>query len=104
MMPRLATFPLVLLVLPARGRGVRVDAATPQDVAAYLTAHNTVRAQHGAEDLVWNETLANAAQSWVNSCKFKHSGGSLGPYGGTPRSQPLDVHAGAYTGASFGLL
>jgi hypothetical protein len=31
------------------------------DEKAYLTAHNTVRAQHNAAALVWNQTLSNAA-------------------------------------------
>ncbi|PIL27964.1 transporter [Ganoderma sinense ZZ0214-1] len=79
MMPRLATLPLVLLALLA-GCGVAAD-TSPQDVAAYLTAHNTARAEHGAKGLGWNETLANAALWWVSKCKFQHSGGSLGPYG-----------------------
>ena len=53
------------------------------DIQAYLSAHNTVRAQHGASPLTWNNTLANAAQKWANGCVFQHSGGSLGPFGGT---------------------
>ncbi|PIL27968.1 transporter [Ganoderma sinense ZZ0214-1] len=81
MMPRLATLPLVLLGLLA-SYGAGVDAATSQaDINAYLAAHNTVRAQHGAKNLAWDESLASAAQTWVNKCKFQHSGGSLGPYG-----------------------
>ena len=51
------------------------------DIDTYLSTHNTVREAHGAVDLVWNDTLATAAQSWANGCVFKHSGGSLGPYG-----------------------
>jgi uncharacterized protein YkwD len=47
-----------------------------------LSAHNSVRAQHGAAALTWNNTLADAAQQWADGCKFVHSGGSLGPYGG----------------------
>ncbi|KAM5541308.1 hypothetical protein V8D89_004862 [Ganoderma adspersum] len=85
MMLRLATslfsLPAVLLALLAAGPGAVEAATSAADVAAYLAAHNTVRAQHGAANLVWNETLAGAAQSWVNKCKFQHSGGSLGPYG-----------------------
>lgn len=52
------------------------------DIAAYLTTHNTIRAQHGAVDLVWNETIASAAEKWASGCVFEHSGGSVGPYGG----------------------
>ena len=61
--------------------------ATPQsDIDAYLKGHNTVRAQHGAVALTWDENLASKAQQWANGCVFKHSGGSLGPYGGTLRT------------------
>ncbi|EIM83311.1 PR-1-like protein [Stereum hirsutum FP-91666 SS1] len=55
--------------------------ASPSDIDSYLSAHNTVREAHGAADLVWNDTLATAAQNWANGCVFEHSGGSLGPYG-----------------------
>ena len=51
------------------------------DIDTYLSTHNTVRKAHGAVDLVWNDALATAAQSWANGCVFEHSGGSLGPYG-----------------------
>ncbi|KAG6813083.1 hypothetical protein H0H92_014142 [Tricholoma furcatifolium] len=51
------------------------------DINAYLTAHNTVRAEHGAAPLTWSDDLASKAQSWANNCVFEHSGGSLGPYG-----------------------
>jgi len=46
-----------------------------------LTAHNTVRAQHGAVDLTWSDDLATAAQNWASGCVFQHSGGSLGAFG-----------------------
>ena len=84
MMPRLATsmlsLPIILLALLA-GHSAEA-AASAADISSYLSAHNSVRAQHGASNLVWNVTLAIAAQSWVNRCKFQHSGGSLGPFGG----------------------
>ncbi|KAF8922373.1 CAP domain-containing protein [Mucidula mucida] len=51
------------------------------DIDAYLKGHNDVRAQHGASDLTWSDDLAAAAQQWANNCVFKHSGGTLGPYG-----------------------
>jgi uncharacterized protein YkwD len=51
------------------------------DVEAYLRGHNTVRAAHGAVDLTWSDELAAAAQKWANNCQFKHSGGTLGPFG-----------------------
>jgi pathogenesis-related protein 1 len=52
-----------------------------QDQRAYLKAHNSVRAQHGAAPLVWNQTLSDAGASWAKRCEFKHSGGILGPFG-----------------------
>ena len=81
-MARFTTLPLILLgVLASYGAYVYAETSA-QDVAAYLAAHNGVRAQHGATALVWNQTLADAGQRWVDGCKFQHSGGSLGPYGG----------------------
>jgi len=46
-----------------------------------LSAHNTIRAQHGASDLTWSDELASKAQQWANGCVFQHSGGTLGPFG-----------------------
>jgi uncharacterized protein YkwD len=57
--------------------------APSADVQVYLQAHNSVRSQHGAADLTWSDNLAAKAQQWANGCQFKHSGGSLGPFGGT---------------------
>ncbi|KAL4243480.1 hypothetical protein ABKN59_001155 [Abortiporus biennis] len=51
------------------------------DISAYLSAHNSVRAQHGATALTWSDNLASKAQQWANGCVFQHSGGSLGPFG-----------------------
>ncbi|KAH8120126.1 CAP domain-containing protein [Phellopilus nigrolimitatus] len=51
------------------------------DIATYLSTQNTARSQHGASPLSWNDTLASAAQTWANKCVFKHSGGTLGPFG-----------------------
>ncbi|KIK04256.1 hypothetical protein K443DRAFT_424528 [Laccaria amethystina LaAM-08-1] len=51
------------------------------DIQAYLSAHNSVRAQNGAAALSWNANLASKAQQWANDCNFQHSGGSLGPFG-----------------------
>jgi len=55
--------------------------ASDSDVQTYLAAHNTVRAQHGASPLTWSNDAASKAQEWANNCQFKHSGGSLGPFG-----------------------
>ena len=76
---RLFSLPLSLVLALALGG---VHATSQADINAYLSAHNTVRAQHGAAALTWDQTLADKAQTWVNKCHFQHSGGSLGPYGG----------------------
>ena len=52
------------------------------DISTYLSAHNTVRAQHGASPLTWSDNLSNIAQGWANNCIFEHSNYTLGPYGG----------------------
>ncbi|KDR85172.1 hypothetical protein GALMADRAFT_233836 [Galerina marginata CBS 339.88] len=62
---------------PAGGSGGTSGA----DIQAYLSGHNTIRSQHGAAPLTWNNNLASKAQQWANGCKFQHSGGSLGPFG-----------------------
>jgi len=42
----------------------------------YLNAHNDARSSHNAAPLTWSNTLATAAQTWANTCQFKHSGAS----------------------------
>ncbi|KAF8203041.1 PR-1-like protein [Pholiota molesta] len=64
------------------------------DIQAYLQAHNSVRAQHGASPLTWSDNLASKAQQWADNCVFKHSGGSLGPFG---------ENLAAGTGSSYGI-
>jgi hypothetical protein len=44
------------------------------DISAYLSAHNNVRAKHGAKPLTWNNELAAKALKWAKGCVFKHSG------------------------------
>lgn len=46
-----------------------------------MKSHNDFRSLHGAQPLIWNQTLAVAAQRWGDRCQFKHSGGVLGPFG-----------------------
>lgn len=53
------------------------------DIEAFLHSQNTIRAKHGASPLAWEGLLANKAEEWASHCKFKHSGGTLGPYGGS---------------------
>ena len=44
-----------------------------------LNAHNSFRALHGADPLIWDETVAKYAVDWTSGCVFEHSSG---PYGG----------------------
>ncbi|CAG9941519.1 unnamed protein product [Clonostachys rosea f. rosea IK726] len=48
--------------------------------SAVLNSTNTYRSQHGAADVVWNGTLAEFADDYLDGgdCVFEHSGG---PYG-----------------------
>ncbi|KAI0815183.1 CAP domain-containing protein [Irpex lacteus] len=69
-------------------------ATSGSDIQQYLSAHNTVRAQHGASALTWSDNLASKAQQWANNCVFQHSGGSLGPFG---------ENLAAGTGSSYGI-
>jgi uncharacterized protein YkwD len=64
------------------------------DIDAYLSSHNSVRAQHGAAPLTWSDQLAGKAQQWANNCVNHHSGGTLGPYG---------ENLAAGTGSNFGI-
>lgn len=67
---------------PTTSGGNGGGGSTPSsDIQAYLDAHNTLRAKHGAVALSWSDTLAKAAQTWANNCVFEHSGGKVGPYG-----------------------
>ncbi|PSR72395.1 hypothetical protein PHLCEN_2v11738 [Hermanssonia centrifuga] len=58
------------------------DSTSSSDIDQYLTAHNSIRSQHGASPLTWSDDLASKAQQWANGCVFQHSGGTLGPFGG----------------------
>ncbi|KAG0658290.1 hypothetical protein C6P46_005841 [Rhodotorula mucilaginosa] len=66
-----------------------------------LSEHNTFRATHHADPLVWNTTIQAAAQKWADHCVWEHSGGKVGPYGENlyalapiTQTQPLDAKAG----------
>jgi len=52
------------------------------DIKAYLDDHNDFRALHGADPLIWDDSLADEAQQWADRCQFVHSQGQLGPNGG----------------------
>jgi len=71
------------------GNGSR---ASDADVQAYLTAHNTIRAQHGAVPVTWSSSAASKAQEWADKCTNQHSGGTLGPLG-----ENLAAGTGTYT-------
>lgn len=43
------------------------------DAAALIGRINEVRRQHAAPPVVWDETLARAAQDWANRKTFAHS-------------------------------
>ncbi|KAF7371775.1 PR-1-like protein [Mycena venus] len=43
----------------------------------FLDLHNNERAEHGASNLTWSNTLAMIAQSWANNCTDTHSGGKF---------------------------
>jgi uncharacterized protein YkwD len=43
------------------------------DQQKILEVHNSYRALTGPSPLVWNVTLANFAESWVNQCNNSHS-------------------------------
>jgi uncharacterized protein YkwD len=68
--------------IPTPSPGASAGSTPESDIQAYLSGHNSVRAQHGAAALTWSDDLAGKAQQWANGCKFQHSGGSLGPFGG----------------------
>ncbi|SCV70294.1 BQ2448_1688 [Microbotryum intermedium] len=60
-----------------------------------LNEHNKFRAAHGANPLVWDDTLAKFAQDYANKCVFKHSGG---PYGENLAAMAGDANANVVSG------
>jgi len=50
---------------------------------AYLSAHNNVRAAHGASPLNWDNKFAQKAAQWANACQLRLTNGVLNdsPYG-----------------------
>lgn len=48
-----------------------------------LQAHNVYRCMAGVEPFVWDDWIANNAQTWINKGVYQHSGGSDLKYKGT---------------------
>jgi glioma pathogenesis-related protein 2 len=58
-------------------------ARSPEFANETLTAHNELRARHGAQPLRWSTELARTANDWALSmtstrCEMEHSGGEVG--------------------------
>ncbi|KAJ6575632.1 CAP domain-containing protein [Mycena vulgaris] len=77
----LLSFLPLALSMPAGDIHGSVRRTSAADEQAYLKGHNSIRAQHGAKPLTWSDNAAAKAQQWANGCVFKHSGGTLGPFG-----------------------
>ncbi|KAK7470364.1 hypothetical protein VKT23_001791 [Stygiomarasmius scandens] len=65
--------------------------ASFRQIFEYIDAHNTIRVQHGAQNLTWSWDLANMASFWADSCVFNSTGGIL-------REQPYGENMVAATG------
>lgn len=77
----------------------------PPELQAMLDAHNRLRAQHCAEPLVWSDTVARAAKSWVDhlaarGCGLQHSETQYGENisGGTASTQTPERVASLWYG------
>jgi uncharacterized protein YkwD len=61
---------------PGHISGTTQTGLTPADGEDYINAilfhHNQARANHGAEPLVWNATVADTAAITANTCEFAH--------------------------------
>jgi uncharacterized protein YkwD len=68
---------------------------TAQSVSGMLQQHNTYRATHGAPAMVWDTTLANAAQAWANGCQCQHGSSGENLYWGS--GNDLNAAAAAAT-------
>ena len=61
-----------------------VSDGEPAALLGITAAHNAARAavspaaSPAIPNLVWSKTVASAAQTWADRCKFEHSGGKYG--------------------------
>ncbi|KAF2167519.1 hypothetical protein M409DRAFT_36574 [Zasmidium cellare ATCC 36951] len=67
------TFLTLILTLSITSLGAPLESRDFDYVASALKAHNVHRQNHSASDLVWDDTLANAAQEWAQVCTFAHN-------------------------------
>ncbi|KAK4500858.1 hypothetical protein PRZ48_009050 [Zasmidium cellare] len=66
-------------------------------VASALKAHNVHRQNHSACDLVWDDTLANAANDWAQVCTFAHNTYPITlPLGSSLLTSPSTIGGGGY--------
>lgn len=52
--------------------GTRIE-DNQDDLDNILELHNTFRARHGAQPLIWSEELVGSAAAWAKECKWEHS-------------------------------
>ncbi|KAB5595074.1 Ubiquitin carboxyl-terminal hydrolase [Ceratobasidium theobromae] len=71
-----------------------IDSVLASFANDYLQAHNSFRAQHGAQPLTWSPALAVKAQNWANGCVFKHGSTGENLAAGTGNYGPLDAVKG----------
>lgn len=71
-----------------------IDSVLASFANDYLQAHNSFRAQHGAQPLTWSPALAVKAQNWANGCVFKHGSTGENLAAGTGKYGPLDAVKG----------
>jgi pathogenesis-related protein 1 len=80
----------LLTSVAARG-GIHTNVFATPSQSLYLTAHNAVRAAHGAQPLTWSDSLAESARSWATNCNFRPTNGQL-------RDEQYGENIGAATG------
>ncbi|TFK20344.1 PR-1-like protein [Coprinopsis marcescibilis] len=86
LLPSFVSLPAFALPFPVGTQPVKTRRAFDldrSDRAAYVLAHNIIRAQYNAPPLTWSPSLAAKATAWADMCMFQHSDGILDtkPYG-----------------------